>query len=144
MRKIKFKNDETTVSQETFLAFQENIIEAIDGITLFENWAGVSGDVELGEDVSQFSSIKIFAGKGEIGITTVEIPLALYDQKINITQAQFVENLRTLQLVEKQFYLFNTKLKVHGTPSYINFTNSVITEQGSENLVLVYKVVGYK
>ena len=66
MQKIEFKNNETTVSQETFLAFQDNIEEAIDGTTLFENWAGVSGDIDLQEDYNQYSKIRIYAGKGEV------------------------------------------------------------------------------
>ena len=142
MQKIEFKNNETTVSQETFLAFQDNIEEAIDGTTLFENWAGVAGDVDLQEDYNQYSKLRIYAGKGAAGITAIEIPKELYNQRINIVQAQRVGTV--LQLITKQFYLDGTYLKVYGTPGYINFNNKQITEQGDENLILVYKVIGFK
>lgn len=142
MQKIEFKNNETTVSQETFLAFQDNIEEAIDGTALFENWAGVSGDVDLQEDYNQYSKLRIYAGKGEAGITAIEIPKELYNKRINIVQAQRVGTV--LQLITKQFYLDGTYLKVYGTPGYINFNNKQITEQGDENLILVYKVIGFK
>lgn len=141
MKKIQFENNKTTVSQETFLAFQENIEEAIDGTVLFQNWAGIAGDINLEEDPNQYKSLKIFAGKGEIGITTVEVPRELYDQKINITQAQDVGPV--IQLIEKRWYIDGTYLRVYGTPSYINFAENLIREQGSENTILVYKVIGY-
>lgn len=143
MEKIPFENNKTTVSQETFLAFQDNIEKAIDGTVLFQNWSGVSGDIDLGEDPNQYKSLKIFAGKGEIGITSVEIPRELYSQKINITQAQSTE-YGVIQLMEKQFYLDGTYLRVYGTPMYINFLNMQITDQTTENTILIYKVIGFK
>lgn len=142
MKKIQFENGKTSVSQETFLAFQDNIEEAIDGTVLFQNWTGITGDVNLEEDPNQYKSLKIFAGKGEIGITTVEVPKELYDKKINITQAQDVGPV--IQLIEKRWYIDGTYIRVYGTPSYINFTENSIREQGSENTIRIYKVVGYK
>lgn len=142
MRQIDFENGKTTVSKETFEAFQANITEAIDGTTIFENWDGISGDVPLEEDYTQYSKLRIYAGKGEAGITAIEIPKELYSKKINIVQAQRVGTV--LQLITKQFYLDGMYLKVYGSPGYINFNNKEITEQGDENLILVYKVVGFE
>lgn len=144
MKKITFENGETSVSAEVFLAFQDNIEEAIDGTTLFENWEGVSGDINLQQDYNQYSKIKIYAGKGEVGITVVEIPKELYDQKIDIIQGQFVESEQIFQLLAKQFYLDGTYLKVYSSPAYVNFKNKQIVEQGLENKILVYKVVGFE
>ena len=145
LEKIEFNNFAPPgISEEILEALQDNIenaiSKAVNGVELFQNLTGTTGDVNLNADPNQFSRIRITLGKEQIGITSIEIPRELFNKCINITQAQEVG--ATIQLVEKRYIIDGTYLRVFGTPSYINFTNRVITEQGAENSINIYRVVG--
>ena len=123
----------------------ENSITNAKGTQLFYNETGTNGTVSLADIYSDYHYIEIFAGKEEIGITSVKIPIELYNQKINIIQSQYI-NSSILQIVEKQLKFSGNSLIVSGEPGYINFdkTELKIAEMGSENKIKVFMVVGYK
>lgn len=143
MELMPFKNGQTSVSEETFLAFQQNVQNAVDGEVLFVNWDGSNGDITLSKNVEGFEKIEIIAGKKEIGLQNIKIPQDLYSQKISITQAQYVSNGSIFQIAEKQMILQQNTLQIYGEPAIVNITSGG-TIINTENNILVFMVIGYK
>lgn len=123
-----------------------SILENLMGFELYTNPNGETGDIILSDFYYNYDEIEIFAGKDEIGVTSVKVPMALYSQIINIVLAQFTGSATTFQIVEKQMKLKNgDTLSVVGKPAYINFlTPNTLDIIGEENLIKVFRVVGHK
>ena len=147
MEKINFENFKSPgISKEILMQLQDNIEEAIEGEVLFENAGGLSGNIELSSSPSNYREIELFVGKAEIGVFSVKIPSELYDKKISLTQAQDVLSGGNyiFQIVQKQYEISGSYLIVAGRPSCVNVNGITINAHDPEDMILCYKVIGYK
>ena len=147
MEKINFENFKSPgISKEILMQLQDNIEEAIEGEVLFENTSGLSGNIELSNSPSNYKKIELFVGKAEIGVFSVKVPSELYDKKISLTQAQDVLSGGNyiFQIVQKQYEISGSYLMVVGRPSCVNISGIAINAHDPEDMILCYKVIGYK
>lgn len=140
MELINFKNGKTPASAETMLAFQQNIVNAINGTVVFEG--NINGNIEFSQNIINAQKIEIVFNTTGVTpqVTKTEIVLPPFQKNISLEVTQKDTGQNVTHIRTKTVSLTNTGITVL---SYGNWNS--YSGQGSEGADSIYitKVIAY-
>lgn len=107
---------------------------------LYDNSSGTTGTITLSETSANFNYLEIFYGKSEIGISSVKIQNA-DGKSVCLIQAQKVNSIE--QIISKKLNINGTSISSN-SPGCTNLINGSVATVNDENMILIYKIIGYK
>lgn len=134
---IDLLTKELTSNYTQYLPAENGTIQ-LKPIVLYDNNSGTTGTVTLSQSATNFESLKIYFGKSEIGISSVEVTKP-NGKKVCLSQSQYIDD--TSQTVSKQGNISGTSISFNKS-GYGNIGNN--TDVKEENLINIYKIEGYR
>lgn len=159
MEKINFQNNITKANAETMNQFQNNIEKAISNVqnnigqlektinnylptTLFENESGLTGNISLNNDASNYTYIEIVYGADNY---------YFYSKIYNPNGKHFGLMTPYVSSANENQYLYTSSYLINGSQiqfekasnTGINSSNSIL-DFGTDSYIKIYKVLGYK
>lgn len=150
MDKINFVNNGQPAINDTNLnKMQDNIEKAIEGVVLYENASGSTGDITLSESAANFKYLEIFYKRYS---TAGEYGTPCKSEKVNNPNGKYaILNMNysggdVLQISAEEVQINGTKITRYSDYLMlgVNITSGGIVQHEKTTHFLIEKVVGFK
>lgn len=150
MDKINFVNKGQPAINDTNLnKMQDNIEKALEGVVLYENASGSTGDITLSESAANFKYLEIFYKRYS---TAGEYGTPCKSEKVNNPNGKYaILNMNysggdVLQISAEEVQINGTKITRYSDYLMlgVNITSGEIVQHEKTTHFLIEKVVGFK
>lgn len=150
MDKINFVNKGQPAINDTNLnKMQDNIEKALEGVVLYENASGSTGDITLSESAANFKYLEIFYKRYS---TAGEYGTPCKSEKVNNPNGKYaILNMNysggdILQISAEEVQINGTKITRYSDYLMlgVNITSGEIVQHEKTTHFLIEKVVGFK
>lgn len=150
MDKINFVNKGQPAINDTNLnKMQDNIEKALEGVVLYENASGSTGDITLSETAANFKYLEIFYKRYS---TAGEYGTPCKSEKVNNPNGKYaILNMNysggdVLQISAEEIQINGTKITRYSDYLMlgVNITSGEIVQHEKTTHFLIEKVVGFK
>lgn len=150
MDKINFVNKGQPAINDTNLnKMQDNIEKALEGVVLYENTSGSTGDITLSESAANFKYLEIFYKRystaGEYGMPSKSEKVYNPNGKYTVLNMIYSGG-DILQISAEEIQINGTKITRYSDYLMlgVNVTNGQIVQHEKTTHFLIEKVVGFK
>lgn len=138
-------------SESTGIGYSANYSnEHFSGVELYNNTSGTNGNVTLSDSADNYNYIEIFFGNSsKTKNDSTKVSKGLYSTTLKIINISKTSTNQNTQEFYKDIAISGTTISVvlnrsvYITSNVADYSTATIT-QGSDNLVYIYKVIGYK
>lgn len=123
---------------------RENL-EVYKPYILYDNPTGTSGTINLSDDSNNYEYLEIFYGGDVHILTSTRVPISSYTEGIALVTSNYYEPTVTTHLKCVYLNLANDIITFDtNTAGFMYFLNEQLPTVLNTNVMLVYRVVGYK
>ena len=124
--------------------------EHFSGVELYNNASGTNGTVALSDNVDNYNYIEIYySNAGKTKSSSTKLMKGFYSTTLKVINISKTTTAQNTQEYYKDIAISGTSItttlnrSVYITSDVADYSTATIT-QGSDNLVYIYKVIGYK
>lgn len=123
----------------------DNVLNRIDGTTLYENSSGTTGTVTLSETSANFSYLEIFYERGTTGVmASAKFPTSATNLTMMSPTLTVVSSSVTQVGTTYFSYTLSGKTLTRVSENAVTFRSGSVFNQSTTSVVYIKKVVGYK